>query len=107
MTTAAGGTQERDGGPDGRSGTVWVVNRDLGEVTIFDARSGRPLATRPTGLGEHEVAMSNEVDMAYITNENENTVSILSTRTLAGSSEERIKVIDLETRAHTTSPSPN
>jgi hypothetical protein len=71
MTTAAGGTQERDGGPDGRSGTVWVVNRDLGEVTIFDARSGRPLATRPTGLGAHEVAISNEVDKAYITNENE------------------------------------
>ena len=61
------------------------MNRDKGEVTVFDANSGRPLATLPTGAGAHEVAISNDVDKAYITNENENTVSILSTRTLAGS----------------------
>ena len=33
---------ERDGDRHGRAGTVWVVNRERGEVTIFDARTGRP-----------------------------------------------------------------
>ena len=27
-----------------RQGSVWVVNRDLGELTIFDARSGKPVS---------------------------------------------------------------
>jgi DNA-binding beta-propeller fold protein YncE len=90
---------ERDGSHHGRSGAVWVVNRDKGEVTIFDARSGRPLATRPTGAGAHEVAISNDVDKAYITNENENTVSIVSTRTLASSK------IALGPRPHHAEPS--
>ena len=99
MTGAAGGAQERDGGPEGRAGTVWVVNRDKGEVTVFDANSGLPLTTLPTGAGAHEVAISNDVDKAYITNENENTVSILSTRTLAGSK------ISLGPRSHHAEPS--
>ena len=89
----------RDGNHHGQSGTVWVVNRDKGEITIFDARSGRPLATAPTGAGAHEVAISNDVDKAYITNENENTVSIVSTRTLAG------RTIPLGPRPHHAEPS--
>ena len=97
--SAASGTQPRDLGPAGRAGTVWVVNRDKGEVTVFDAKSGLPLATRPAGAGAHEVAISNDVDKAYITNENENTVSILSTRTLAGSK------IALGPRPHHAEPS--
>jgi DNA-binding beta-propeller fold protein YncE len=58
------------------------VNRELGEVSVFDARSGVHLATVPTGAGAHEVAISNRVHKAYITNETANTVSIVSTRTL-------------------------
>ena len=85
MTGAAGGPQERDGS-HGRGGTVWVVNRELGEVTIFDAGSGAPLETRKTGLGAHEVAISDAVGKAYITNETANTVSIISTRTLEATS---------------------
>jgi len=82
MTVAAGGPQHGDGRPDGRGGTVWVVNRDRGEVSIFDARSGVLLSTEPTGAGAHEVAISKRVHKAYITNETDNSVSIVSTRTL-------------------------
>ncbi len=82
MTVAAGGPQHRDGRPDGRGGTVWVVNREKGEVSIFEARSGALLKTVPTGAGAHEVAVSNRAHKAYITNETDNTVSIVSTRTL-------------------------
>jgi DNA-binding beta-propeller fold protein YncE len=64
-------------------GTVWVVNRDAGEVTAFDAASGDVEATVPTGPGAHEVAISRRTRQAYVTNEFENTISILSTRTLA------------------------
>ena len=64
-------------------GNVWVVNRDAGEVTIFDAASGDAEATVPTGPGAHEVAISRRTRQAYVTNEFENTISVLSTRTLA------------------------
>src|SRR4249919_499852 len=64
-------------------GNVWVVNRDAGEVTIFDAASGDVEATVPTGPGAHEVAISRRTRQAYVTNEFENTISVLSTRTLA------------------------
>ena len=67
-------------GPDG---SVWVVNRDRGEVTIFDAASGAPKATVATGAGAHDVAISRRTQQAYVTNEFDNTVSVLSARTLA------------------------
>ena len=63
-----------------RAGTVWVVNRDLGEVAVFDARTGSLVARQPTGAGAHEVAISDQAHRAVITNENDNTISILSTR---------------------------
>ena len=67
--------------PDGeRAGTVWVVNREAGEVAIFDAGTGELLARQPTGAGAHDVAISDDTDSAYITNENEDTISIVSTR---------------------------
>jgi YVTN family beta-propeller protein len=100
MTGAARGDAQDGGGePDGRAGTVWVVNRDKGEVTIFDAKSGLPLRTQATGAGAHEVAISKKVGKAYVTNENENTISILSTRTLASSK------IPLGPRPHHAEPS--
>lgn len=64
-------------------GSVWVVNRDAGEVTVFDAASGDPVTTVPTGPGAHEVTISRRTRQAYVTNEGENTISILSTQTLA------------------------
>jgi YVTN family beta-propeller protein len=85
ITVSASGPQHGDGWPNGRGGTVWVVNRDQGVVGIFDARTGLLLATEPTGPGAHEVAISKRAHKAYITNETENTVSIVSTRTLEDS----------------------
>ena len=76
---------ERDGDRHGRAGTVWVVNRERGEVTIFDARTGAVLDTLATGSGAHEVAIVDDADKAFITNEFANTVSVVSTRTLVTS----------------------
>jgi DNA-binding beta-propeller fold protein YncE len=67
-------------GDERPAGTVWVVNRELGEVAIFDARTGEVLAQQPAGAGAHDVAISDGAQSAYITNENEDTVSIVSTR---------------------------
>jgi DNA-binding beta-propeller fold protein YncE len=63
-------------------GSLWVVNRDKGEVTIFDAATGIPRATLATGAGAHEVALSKRTRQAYVTNEFEDTLSVISTRTL-------------------------
>ena len=71
-----------DNNPD-RRGSVWVVNRDRGELTIFDAATGAARATIPTGAGAHEVAISRRARQAYVTNETAGTISIVSTRTLA------------------------
>ena len=70
---------ERDGGGR-RAGTVWVVNRDLGEVAVFDARTGSLVAKQHTGAGAHEVAISDRAHRAIVTNEIANTISIVSTR---------------------------
>ena len=64
-------------------GSLWVVNRDKGEVTVFDAATGGVRATIPTGAGAHEVALSRGTHQAYVTNELEDTLSLISTRTLA------------------------
>jgi len=62
--------------------SLWVVNRDKGEVTIFDAATGAARATLPTGAGAHEVALSRRGRQAYVTNELEDTLSVISTKTL-------------------------
>jgi YVTN family beta-propeller protein len=76
----AGGAGAHD--PGSPPGTLWVVNRDKGEVTAFDAASGVPRATVATGPGAHEVALSRRTGEAYVTNEFEDTISAISTRTL-------------------------
>ena len=101
LAGVAGASDDRDDDScrDERAGTVWVVNRDKGEVTTFDAGSGMPLSTLPTGAGAHEVAISDRERKAYVTNENENTISILSTRTLTS------QKIALGPRPHHAEPS--
>ncbi len=65
-----------------RKGTVWVVNRDLGELTIFDADSGTPLKSLPVGAGAHDICISERAGKAYITAESINAVTTVDTRTL-------------------------
>jgi YVTN family beta-propeller protein len=70
------------GGEDGRGGSVWVVNRDRGELAIFDAKTGDVLATLPVGAGAHDICLSERARKAYITAESDNTVTTVDTRTL-------------------------
>jgi DNA-binding beta-propeller fold protein YncE len=68
---------------EGRVGTVWVVNRDRGELTIFDARSGDVLKRISVGAGAHDLCISERAGKAYITAETINTVTTVDTTTLA------------------------
>jgi DNA-binding beta-propeller fold protein YncE len=63
-------------------GTVWVVNRDRGELAIFDAESGTMLKTLPVGAGAHDICISESAGKAYITAEAINAVTAVDTKTL-------------------------
>ena len=72
---------------DGRcrrlKGTVWVVNRDRGELAIFDVDTGNVLATRPVGAGAHDICISEQAGKAYITAETIGIVTTVDLETLA------------------------
>lgn len=78
----ADGVADRDRA-DGRHGSVWVVNRDLGELAVFDASTGKLIQTLPVGAGAHDICISERAGKAYISAEAINTVTIVDTRTLA------------------------
>ena len=69
---------------DSRTGSVWVVNRDRGELVVFDAKTGRVLTDPavPVGAGAHDICISEKARKAYITAETINTVTTVDTRTL-------------------------
>lgn len=71
------------GDEGGAKGSVWVVNRDLGELAIFDADTGTLIATRLVGAGAHDICISERAGKAYITAEAINTVTTVDTETLA------------------------
>jgi DNA-binding beta-propeller fold protein YncE len=73
-------------GDDCLEGTVWVVNRDRGELAVFDAGTGDVVATLPVGRGAHDIAISEHARKAYITAETDNAVTAVDTRTLATTS---------------------
>ena len=68
---------------DDLKGTVWVVNRDLGELAIFDAGTGDLLKTLAVGRGAHDICISEQTGKAYITAETDNVVTVVDTETLA------------------------
>ena len=80
---AVAAAQAGEGSGDRPKGTVWVVNRDLGQLAIFDAATGDLLATRPVGRGAHDICISEQSHKAYITAEMDNAVTIVDTDTLA------------------------
>jgi YVTN family beta-propeller protein len=82
-TAAAGGHQHSVDCEDVRRGSVWVVNRDLGELAIFDASTGAVMATLPVGAGAHDICISERAGKAYITAETINTVRTVDMKTLA------------------------
>lgn len=68
--------------------TVWVVNRDRGTLTIFDAATGRLRADTPVSAGPspHDIVVSARADRVYVTNDPGNEISVFtaSTRTFLG-----------------------
>jgi len=93
---------EPDSGPnpqDGRQGSVWVVNRDLGELTIFDAATGAVLKSLPVGAGAHDICISEHAGKAYITSETIHKVTTVDTTTL------EIDTIDVGPLPHHIEPS--
>ena len=66
-----------------RKGSVWVVNRDRGELAVFDAATGKVLTTLPVGAGAHDICISERARKAYIMAETINTVTTVDTRSLA------------------------
>lgn len=69
---------------DKPKGTVWVVNRDLGQLAIFDAATGDLLAPPlAVGRGAHDICISEQAHKAYITAEMDNAVTVVDTDTLA------------------------
>jgi DNA-binding beta-propeller fold protein YncE len=82
-TRVLAATQAGEGNGDRPKGTVWVVNRDLGQLAVFDAATGILLATRPVGRGAHDICISEQAHKAYITAELDNAVTIVDTDTLA------------------------
>ena len=71
---------------DSRKGTVWVVNRDRGELAVFDAGTGDVITTQLVGAGAHDICISEQARKAYITAETINTVTTVDTKTLANES---------------------
>ena len=71
-------------GEQSRKGTVWVVNRDRGELAIFDAETGTVVALPLfVGAGAHDICISERARKAYITAETDNAVTVVDTLTLA------------------------
>jgi len=72
------------GGDDGGAkGSVWVVNRDLGELAIFDAETGELIEKLKVGAGAHDICISDKAGKAYITAEAINAVTVVDLETLA------------------------
>ena len=82
VVAASGGVAIVNADRHERRGTVWVVNRDLGELAIFDADSGKVLATRLVGAGAHDICISERSGKAYISAESIDTVTTVDLRTL-------------------------
>jgi hypothetical protein len=86
LSTDVSGAPDQPGDhfpPDeARAGTVWVVNRDLGQLTIFDAGSGDAWDPIPVGAGAHDICISEHAGKAYIMAETINSVTTVDTRTL-------------------------
>ena len=63
------------------SGTVYVTERQLGSVTAFDAASGAPLWTRPTGLVPIGVTRPRGTGKVYTSDEGSNRMSVFDAGT--------------------------
>ena len=65
-----------------RGDTVWVTNRDADTLTIFEAATGAVVRTLAIGDGAHDIAISARAGKAYVMNELEDRVAVVSASTL-------------------------
>src|SRR6478672_335898 len=83
-TRTLAATQAGEDTGDRPKGTVWVVNRDLGQLAIFDAATGDLLTPAlAVGRGAHDICISEQAHKAFITAETANAVTVVDTDTLA------------------------
>jgi YVTN family beta-propeller protein len=59
-----------------------VVNRDRGELAVFDAETGKVVTTLLVGAGAHDICISERARKAFITAETIDSVTTVDTRTL-------------------------
>jgi DNA-binding beta-propeller fold protein YncE len=90
--------QNRSGLP---KGSLWVVNRDLGELVVFDAQNGNVIAKLPVGAGAHDICISEKARKAYVTAETINAVTAVDTKTLD------VESIAIAPLPHHIEPSPD
>lgn len=64
-------------------GTVWVTNRAQHDVTAFDASTGAAIATIPVGRNPIDVVAPRGTRKVYVSNEDSNTVSVISKASLS------------------------
>ena len=83
VASLSGNAAGRPAPEDRPKGTVWVVNRDLGQLAVFDAATGDLLAPpMAVGRGAHDICISEQARKAYITAEADNAVTVVDTDTL-------------------------
>lgn len=98
---------DKHGGRDHRrtelpKGSVWVVNRDQGSLTVFDAGTGKVLGHVATvGAGAHDICIVERAGKAFITAETANVVTIVDLDTLA------LDTIPVAPLPHHCEPSPD
>ena len=61
-------------------GTVWVANPYGSKVSVRAGREDKELGTIAAGQGAHAIAFTGRGDTAYVTNQWENTVSVVDVR---------------------------
>ena len=91
-----------DGGGRLPKGSVWVVNRDQGSLTIFDAATGAVMGqVEGVGLGAHDVCLAERAGKAFVTAETANAVTVVDLRTLA------VDTVAVGPLPHHCEPSPD
>ena len=78
--------------PDGRY--LWVGNdakaSDVSGVTVIDTQTLKPVKQLLTGTGHHEIAVSEDNRVAFVTNRDAGTVSLIDVRELKILREEKL-----------------
>lgn len=92
----------RQDGLHGAGGTLWVTNKTLNNVAVFDAADGELLGTVPVGREPIGVIAPQGSGKVYVSNEKDNTVSVIEKSSLSV-----IKTIPAGPRPHHINQSPN